>query len=70
MDNLIITSEIKNLKYLKDIKDELHMMNTFLGHLCKVMDALLVESDNTMRDANVRVDYDPRLHIKPPSISE
>lgn len=53
----------KNETYLKGIRDELHQTNIFLGHLCKVMDALLVESDNTMRDANIRVDYDPRVTV-------
>lgn len=52
----------KTETYLKGIKDELHQTNIFLGHLCKVMDALLVESDNTMRDANIRVDYDSRIN--------
>ena len=55
----------KTETYLKGIKDELHQTNIFLGHLCKVMDTLLVESDNTMRDANVRVDYDPRVTATP-----
>lgn len=55
----------KNETYLKGIRDELHKTNIFLGHLCNVMDALLVESDNTMQDANIRVDYDPRATATP-----
>lgn len=34
---------------LKNIKNELHQMNVFMGHICEILDSSLITNDVTIK---------------------
>lgn len=49
---------------LKNIKNELHQMNVFMGHICEILDSLIAEKDKL--DTSIHFYHDPNLKFGEP----